>query len=72
MKKVTLGAFALASFFAAMTAEISSASAAVACGPRGCVAARRPVVVHRRPVVVHRPMRCRWVWVRGVRVRRCW
>jgi hypothetical protein len=25
------------------------------------------VVVHRRPAV-----RCRWVWSRGVRVRRCW
>jgi hypothetical protein len=70
MKKVTLGAFALASFLAAMTAEISSANAVVCARGvhrAGCVGpSGRAVVVHRAPV------RCRWVWVRGARVRRCW
>lgn len=71
-RKWTLGAFAAAGFVAAMAAEIPDANAVVCArgvyragcvGPRGAVVAPRPV--YRRPVA------CRWVWVNGVRVRRC-
>jgi hypothetical protein len=71
-KQAMLGALALVGFVGAMTADMSAANAVVCArgvyragcvGPRGAVVAPRPV--YRRPVT------CRWVWVNGVRVRRC-
>jgi hypothetical protein len=59
---------ALAGFFSAMTIEIPDANAIVCA--RGVH--RAGCVGPRRAAVVRRPMRCRWVWARGVRVRRCW
>jgi hypothetical protein len=65
-----LAVTALVAFAAAMTFETRTASAVVcadgvvraACaGPRGAVVVKKPV-----PVVA-----CKWVWVNGVKVRRC-
>jgi hypothetical protein len=71
MKNMTFAALALASFIGAMTVEITDANAVVCARGvhrAGCVGpSGRAVVVHRRPAV-----RCRWVWVHGRRVRRCW
>ena len=70
MKNLTLGGVALLSFLLALTAEMAPANAVVCARGvhrAGCVGpSGRAVVVHRRPTV-----RCRWVWSRGVRVRRC-
>ncbi|UGX99960.1 hypothetical protein [Bradyrhizobium quebecense] len=53
-----------------MTFEFSDASAVV-CGRgpyrAGCASTRGAVVI-RKPVVAG----CRWVWVGGVRIRRCY
>jgi hypothetical protein len=69
MKNLTLGGVALLSFLLALTAEMAPAYAVVCARGvhrAGCVAPSGRAVVVRRPAV-----RCRWVWVRGVRVRRC-
>ena len=61
-------ASAVLAFGATMTVKSTDANAVVCArgvyragcaGPRGAVVVRRPVA------------RCRWVWVNGVRVRRC-
>jgi hypothetical protein len=55
--------------FATMTFESNEANAAVCARGvyrAGCAGARGAVVV-RKPVAVA----CRWVWVGGVKVRRC-
>lgn len=68
MRPLLLAATALFAFAATMTLESRSASAVVcadgvvraACaGPRGAVVVKKPVVA------------CKWVWVNGVKVRRC-
>ena len=68
MRSFLLVAAALLAFGATMTVESTDANAVV-CGRgvvrAGCAGARGAVVV-RRPVVA-----CRWVWVGGVKVRRC-
>ena len=70
MRSLLLAATALFAFAATMTLEPRTASAVVcadgvvraACaGPRGAVVVKKPV-----PVVT-----CKWVWVNGVKVRRC-
>ncbi|MGF6307536.1 hypothetical protein ABIB82_001318 [Bradyrhizobium sp. i1.8.4] len=70
MRSFLLIAAALLSFAATMTFESSDANAVV-CGRgpyrAGCAGARGAVVV-RKPVVAG----CRWVWVGGVKVRRCY
>jgi hypothetical protein len=70
MRSLLLIAAALLSFAATMTFESSDANAVVcARGPyrAGCAGYRGAVVV-RKPVVAG----CRWVWVGGVKVRRCY
>jgi hypothetical protein len=71
MRTCLLVAAAALTFAAAMTFESTTASAVVcadgvvraACaGPRGAVVVRKP-----KPVVV----KCKTVWVNGVKVRRC-
>lgn len=68
MRSLLLAGAALLAFSATLTLESRTASAVVcangvvraACaGPRGAVVVRKPVVA------------CRWVWVGGVKVRRC-
>ncbi|QDW41524.1 hypothetical protein FFI89_033045 [Bradyrhizobium sp. KBS0727] len=68
MRSMLIIASALFAFGAAMTFEASDAKAVVCAngvvragcaGPRGAVVVRKPVAV------------CRWVWVGGVKVRRC-
>jgi len=68
MRSLLLAAAAILAFSATMTIESRTASAVVcadgvvraACaGPRGAVVVRKPVAA------------CRWVWVGGVKVRRC-
>jgi hypothetical protein len=70
MRSLLLAATALVAFSATMTLESRTASAVVCAdgvvragcaGPRGAVVVRKPV-----PVVA-----CKWVWVDGVKVRRC-
>ena len=70
MRSLLLAATALLAFSATVTMESRTASAVVCAdgvvragcaGPRGAVVVRKPV-----PVVA-----CRWVWVNGVKVRRC-
>jgi hypothetical protein len=70
VRSLLLAATALFAFAATMTLESRSASAVVcadgvvraACaGPRGAVVVKKPA-----PVVA-----CKWVWVDGVKVRRC-
>jgi hypothetical protein len=69
MRSLLLAATALLAFSATMTLESRTASAVVcadgvvraACaGPRGAVVVKKP------PVAA-----CSWVWVNGVKVRRC-
>ena len=63
-------AAAVLSFAATMTFETSDANAVVCARGvyrAGCAGARGAVVV-RKPVVAG----CRWVWVGGVKVRRCY
>jgi hypothetical protein len=69
MRSFLLIASAVLAFAAAMTVESKDASAVVCAdgivragcaGPRGAVVVRKPVVAA-----------CRWVWVGGVKVRRC-
>jgi hypothetical protein len=70
MRSLLLAAAALLALSATMTLESRSASAAVCADGvwrAGCVGPRGAVVV-RKPVVVG----CRWVWVGGVKVRRCY
>jgi hypothetical protein len=68
MRSLLLAAAALLAFSATMTIETRTASAAVCADGvwrAGCVGPRGAVVV-RKPVAA-----CRWVWVGGVKVRRC-
>jgi hypothetical protein len=68
MRSLLLAAAALLAFSVTMTLETRTASAAVCADGvwrAGCVGPRGAVVV-RKPVVA-----CRWVWVGGVKVRRC-
>jgi len=68
MRSLLLVAAALLAFSATMTVESRTASAAVCADGvwrAGCVGPRGAVVV-RKPVAA-----CRWVWVNGVKVRRC-
>ena len=70
MRSLLLAAAALLAFSVTMTLETRTASAAVCADGvwrAGCVGPRGAVVV-RKPVVVG----CRWVWVGGVKVRRCY
>ena len=71
MRSLLLAGAALLAFSVTMTVESSTASAVVcadgveraACaGPRGAVVVKKPPP----PAVV-----CRWVWVDGVKVRKC-
>ena len=68
MRAFLLVASAVLAFAATMTIETTDANAVVCArgvyragcaGPRGAVVVRKPVVA------------CRWVWVGGVKVRRC-
>lgn len=70
MRSLLLTATALLAFSATMTLESRTASAVVCAdgvvrvgcaGPRGAVVVRKPV-----PVVA-----CKWIWVDGVKARRC-
>jgi hypothetical protein len=68
MRCFLLMAAAVLSFSATMTFETTEANAVVCARGvvrAGCAGARGAVVV-RKPVVA-----CRWVWVGGVKVRRC-
>ncbi len=70
MRSFLLIATALLSFAATMTFESSDANAVVCARGvyrAGCAGARGAVVV-RKPVAAG----CRWVWVDGVKVRRCY
>ncbi|MHC2254566.1 MULTISPECIES: hypothetical protein [Bradyrhizobium] len=70
MRSLLLIAAALLSFAATMTFESSDANAVVCARGvyrAGCAGYRGAAVV-RRPAVVG----CRWVWVGGVKVRRCY
>jgi len=69
MRSLLLAGAALLAFSATMTLETRIAAAAVCAdgvwragcaGPRGAVVVRKPVAA------------CRWVWVGGVKVRRCY
>jgi hypothetical protein len=69
MRSFLLAATAMLAFAATMTFESTTASAVVCAdgvvragcaGPRGAVVVRKPVAA------------CRWVWVGGVKVRRCY
>ena len=72
MRSLLLAATALFAFAATMTLESGTASAVVCAdgvvragcaGPRGAVVVRKPVVT---PVVA-----CKWVWVNGIKIRKC-
>jgi hypothetical protein len=68
MRSFLLLAFAVLAFGATMTFESTDANAVVCARGvyrAGCAGYRGAVVV-RRPVAA-----CRWVWINGVRVRRC-
>ena len=70
MRSLLLIAAALPSFTAIMTFESSDANAVVCARGvyrAGCAGYRGAVVVRRPPVAA-----CRWVWVGGVKVRRCY
>ena len=69
MRSLLLVGAALVSFAASMILQSSTASAVVCAngvyragcaGPHGAVVVRKPVAA------------CRWVWVGGVKVRRCY
>lgn len=69
MRSVLLIAAAVLAFGATMTVESSDANAVVCARGvyrAGCAGARGAVVVRTPPVAA-----CRWVWVGGVKVRRC-
>jgi hypothetical protein len=71
MRSFLLIASAVLAFAATITIETTDANAVVCARGvhrAGCAGARGAVVV-RRPVPV--VAACRWVWVNGVRVRRC-
>ncbi|MCI0600776.1 MAG: hypothetical protein L0Y50_05030 [Beijerinckiaceae bacterium] len=67
MRSVGLICLALITFTAVLASQKDEAQAA-ACARgvyrAGCVGPRGAVSVRRAPV-------CRWIWVNGVRVRRC-
>jgi hypothetical protein len=68
MRSFLLLAFAVLAFGGTMTFETTDANALVCARGvyrAGCAGYRGGVVV-RRPVAA-----CRWVWINGVRVRRC-
>jgi hypothetical protein len=68
MRSFLLVAAAVMAFAATMTFESKDANAVVCAAGvvrAGCAGARGAVVV-RKPVAA-----CRWVWVGGVKVRRC-
>jgi hypothetical protein len=68
MRSFLLLAAAVLAFGATMTFESTDANAVVCARGvyrAGCAGYRGGVVVRRPPVA------CRWVWVNGVRVRRC-
>ncbi|MCC8981883.1 hypothetical protein [Bradyrhizobium acaciae] len=70
MRSILLIAAVLLSFAATMTFESSDANAVVCARGvyrAGCAGYRGAVVVRRPPVAA-----CRWVWVGGVKVRRCY
>ena len=70
MRSFLLIASAVIAFAATMTFEATDANAVVCARGvyrAGCAGARGAVVV-RKPVVAG----CRWVWVGGVKVRRCY
>jgi hypothetical protein len=74
MRLFLLIGFAAISFFAATTIGTRDASAYVCARGvyrAGCAGPRGAVVVRRAPVVVRPAVACRFVWVNGVRVRRC-
>lgn len=67
MRSFLLMAAAILAFGATMTVESSDANAVVCARGvyrAGCAGTRGAVVVRTAPV-------CRWVWVGGVKVRRC-
>jgi hypothetical protein len=69
MRSFLLIAAAFLAFGASMTVESTDANAVVCARGvyrAGCAGYRGAVVVRRPPVVA-----CRWVWVGGVKVRRC-
>ena len=69
MRSFLLIAAAVLSLAATMTFEASDANAVVCARGvhrAGCAGYRGAVVVRRPPVAA-----CRWVWVGGVKVRRC-
>ncbi|UGY19232.1 hypothetical protein [Bradyrhizobium septentrionale] len=71
MRSLLLIAATLLSFAATMTFESSDANAVVCARGvyrAGCAGYRGGAVVVRKPVVAG----CRWVWVGGVKVRRCY
>ena len=70
MRSLLLIAAALLSFVATMTFEAPDANAVVCARGvyrAGCAGYRGAAVVRRPPVAG-----CRWVWVVGVKVRRCY
>lgn len=70
MRSLLLVAAAVLSFAATMTVETSDANAVVCARGvyrAGCAGYRGAVVV-RKPIAAG----CRWVWVGGVKVRRCY
>lgn len=70
MRSFLLIAAALVGFAATMTYEATDANAFVCARGvyrAGCAGYRGAVVVRRPPVVA-----CRFVWINGVRVRRCY
>ena len=69
MRSYLLMAAAVLAFGATMTVESSDANAVVCARGvyrAGCAGYRGAVVVRMPPVAA-----CRWVWVGGVKVRRC-
>jgi hypothetical protein len=69
MRSFLLIASAVLAFAATMTIETKDANAVVCARGvhrAGCAGYRGAVVVHRPPVAAYR-----YVWVNGVRVRRC-
>ena len=70
MRSFLLIASAVLAFAATMTVETTDANAVVCA--RGVY--RAGCAGHRGAVVVHKPVvaGCRWVWVGGVKVRRCY
>jgi hypothetical protein len=70
MRSFLLIASAVLAFAATMTFEMNDANAVVCARGvyrAGCAGYRGAVVVRHPPVAA-----CRWVWVGGVKVRRCY